>query len=164
MLHTMTTHQLTENVKLLQKVILTHRENFLIVRRAPDSATRPDKWDLPGGNSEWPNATENLRDPHLADLVREVMEETGVVILPEQITRNIYVGTFFEAEKQVYTVILGWQLQLTDTFDTESVHLSDEHTEFQWISLSDFEKFDFGFAGEVDGFIRKMVERTEYLK
>jgi 8-oxo-dGTP pyrophosphatase MutT (NUDIX family) len=152
-------HQLTKNVKLLQKVLLVHNGKFLIMRRSPDSATRPDQWDLPGGNSEWPQTSETLQDPHKADLVREVEEETGIEISEDDVKENVYIGTYFDAAKQMYSVVLGWKIVLPDDFLEYSVAMSDEHYEFTWLEKEDFDQFDFGFAGGKDGFITKMVEK-----
>src|SRR5690606_38888422 len=102
---------------------------------------------------------ENLRDPHLQDVVREVEEETGIEVEVEKL-QSCYVGSFFETEKQVYTILLGWKLELPEDFNETSVLLSDEHFEFAWIEHEDFDQFDFGFAGEKEGFIRKIVNNS----
>lgn len=153
-------HRLTEKVKLLQKVVLEHAGKFLILRRSSESATRPNLWDLPGGNSEWPVAQEDQRNLHIIDAVREVAEETGIKIMPEKLTENIYIGTYFEARKQVFTVILGWKLYLPTEFDESTVELSPEHSEFKWITYDEFASYDFGFAGEPGSFIEQMVVRA----
>lgn len=153
-------HQLTQNVKVLQKVVLVRQNTFLILRRSPNSATRADLWDLPGGNSEWPESTENIRDPHLADVVREVEEETGIELKTEDFVKPVFLGSFFDAKKQIYTVILGWKVVLPDDFVETAVALSSEHYEFTWLSPEDIEEFDFGFAGGKDGFIRMMVQAS----
>lgn len=153
-------HQLTQNVKVLQKVVLVRQNTFLILRRNPESATRPDLWDLPGGNSEWPDSTESIRDPHLADVVREVAEETGIELSEADFKVPVFVGSFFDAKKEIYTVILGWKVELPEDFNETSVALSSEHYEFTWLSPEDFEEFDFGFAGGKDGFIRMMVHAS----
>lgn len=150
-------HQLTAEVKLLQKVVLVHGEKILILRRATNSFSRPNQWDLPGGNSEWPETTESIRNPHISDAVREVKEETGISIKPEDIVHQIHFSTYFDAKKQTYTVILGWKVVLPNEFDPQLVQISDEHSEYTWIEPIEFEAYDFGFAGEKDGFIRAMI-------
>ena len=151
-------HQLTQNVKLLQKAALWHNGKVLIVKRSSDSVTRPDKWDLPGGNSEWPiTATENLRDLHVADLQREVFEETGIEITSEQVTKCVYIGTYFDFDKDMYSLILGWKVELPDDFSPASILLSDEHQDFGWMTAEEFDQYDFGFAGETKGFIREII-------
>ncbi len=172
-----TPHQLTENVKLLQKVVIWYRDDFLILQRSAASLTRPNCWDLPGGNVEWPSSTIDLKDVHLIELTREVEEETGLTIASpkvdyhqnnidqvgrpgshnHQALKNCYFGTYFESDRQVYTIIVGWQYRLPNSTNLPKVELSFEHQNFAWIKTGDFDQYDFGFAGEKGGFIREMV-------
>ncbi|MBU0979117.1 MAG: NUDIX domain-containing protein [Patescibacteria group bacterium] len=160
--------KLTDQVKLLQKIVLVHRGEFLILQRSPKSHYRPNQWDLPGGNSHWPTQTEgDLAQPHLSDVLRELEEETDIAIRDEKLdlvgqiaqSSPIYFGTYFEAQKQLFTMIVGWQLNLPDEFDRSRVKLSHEHTQQVWIKPSQFDEYDFGFAGKKDGFIWEMVEK-----
>lgn len=175
-----TPHQLTENVKLLQKVVLWHRDQFLILQRSTASPTRPNCWDLPGGNVEWPSSTIDLKDAHLIELTREVEEETGLTIVShqansqqsninqvgrpgsynQQALKNCYISTFFESSRQIYTIIVGWQYQLPESTESPRVVLSDEHQNYAWIKSTDFDRYDFGFAGEEGGFIRRMIRSS----
>ncbi len=149
-------HKLTSRVKLLQKVVLWHQRKCLILRRSPDSTSRPNLWDLPGGNAEWPaDTTQDIRHPHTQDALREVLEETGVVVGSD--LENCYVGSYFAAADETYTILLGWKVELPSTFDIESVKISNEHTEFAWINPEQFDAYDFGFAGNEDGFIRQII-------
>lgn len=147
-------NQLTNQTKLLQKAVLIVGGEFLILKRSPQSQTRPNQWDLPGGNSEWPKTANDVQDGHIGDLIREIEEETGVLVSPDKITQPVYFGTYFEGFKQLYTVIVGWQIELPAK---PAVKISSEHTEYQWIEPTKFDNFDFGFAGSSDGFIRRIV-------
>ncbi len=165
-------HQLTKNVKLLQKAALWHNDKFLILKRSSDSTSRPDQWDLPGGNSEWPVGADGksalpgslgtaeaglVRDLHKDDVVREVFEETGIELQRSDVQKCVHIGTFFEGTKQVFSIILGWEIKLPENFKEDSVLLSEEHSDFAWIKKEEFENYDFGFAGEENGFIRKII-------
>jgi len=147
-------NQLTTQTKLLQKAVLVVEGKFLILKRSPQSQTRPNQWDLPGGNSEWPKPVNDVQNGHIGDLIREIEEETGVLVSTDKITQPIYFGTYFEGRKQLYTIIVGWQVNLPAK---PLVKISDEHTEYTWIKAEDFDQFEFGFAGSPDGFIRQMV-------
>ncbi|MBP7768552.1 NUDIX domain-containing protein [Candidatus Woesebacteria bacterium] len=153
-----TLHQLTKNVKLLQKAVLWHGDTFLILKRSAESKTRPDQWDLPGGNSEWPAVElENQRDLHKDDVVREIFEETGIELSRTDIKKCSHISTFFEAKTQIFAIIVGWEVKLPATFKPDSILLSAEHSDFAWITTAQFDSYDFGFAGEKDGFIREIV-------
>lgn len=150
-------HQLTENVKLLQKTTIIVEDKILILKRSAGDGYRAEKWDLPGGNVEWPDADEDKRDLHQEEIVREVQEETGISLLPNQFQAPVYMGTYFEKEKELYTIIVGWSVRLTER---PAVNISPEHSEFTWISLDELDLYDFGFAGEKEGFIRRTIEAS----
>jgi len=151
-----TMNQLTESVKILQKCALWSEGKVLLLRRAENEHTRPGMWDLPGGNVEWPSATESALNPHIQDLVREILEETGFNFSVREFSQPCYVQTYFDAEKNVYSVVLGWKLDLPDTSEP-TPKLSSEHTEYAWVPPSKLNDYDFGFAGGPNGFISKIL-------
>lgn len=151
-------HQLTKDVKLLQKVALKHGDKILILKRDENTHSRPLAWDLPGGNVEWPETLENKGSFHQEDATREVLEESGVeVSLDQFITENlVYFSTFFEAQKQVFSVIVGWKVDLPEDFDEESIKLSIEHINYEWITKDQLDNFDFG--GSKGEFVKQMIK------
>ncbi|OGJ39359.1 MAG: hypothetical protein A3A82_00445 [Candidatus Pacebacteria bacterium RIFCSPLOWO2_01_FULL_47_12] len=150
-------HQLTETVKVLQKVVLFADKKVLILKRADTSTMRAGQWDLPGGNSEWPESTVSKQSLHTADIVRETSEETGITIAASEFSRPIFFDTYFDAEQQLYSIIVGWRVLLPAQ---PQVRLSLEHTEFAWILPAEFPVYDFGFAGKSNGFIRQILNRS----
>lgn len=154
-----TLHRLTDKVKLLQKAVFVHQGKMLILRRSETSKTRAGQWDLPGGNSEWPTEKAGIiRDVHIVDLKREIMEETGIAAsMFTTAPRLVSFETYFEAEKDIYTIIAGWSIELGDTFSKKSVQLSSEHSELQWIKADEITQFDLGFAGGGEGFITRII-------
>lgn len=148
-------HRLTDQVKLLQKAVIMAGGELLILKRSPRALTRPAQWDLPGGNCEWPQSNTDVANPNLPELLREIQEETGIAVDANSLSAMpLHVSTYFEADKQVYTIIVGWKILLPAQ---PSVVMSDEHTEYAWIKPEQFDDFDFGFAGEKDGFIRNII-------
>lgn len=151
-----TPHQLTDNVKLLQKVAIVHDGKVLIVKRHPDSLSRPNCWDLPGGNSEWPSEDETGHGQLRKDAIREVMEETALQLSEVDFpsTNIVFADTFFNGS--VFTMILGWKVNAEKI--EQEVTLSHEHTEFAWIGKENLEKYDFG--GERGLFVREIIESS----
>jgi len=157
-------HQLTQHTKLLHKVVLIHEGKVLLLKRSLEDHSRPGCWDLPGGNSEWPETlTENTSDLHQLDIAREIREEIGYETNPANFSEKnlIFFRTFFEPEKQLYSLICGWKLvsvaDLT-AFSPDKVILSAEHTQFSWVGLNELAQFDFGGAsGE---FIIQMIKNA----
>ncbi|MBP9781320.1 NUDIX domain-containing protein [Candidatus Woesebacteria bacterium] len=153
------THRLTDQVKILHKVGIVSNKQVLLLKRNAQAHYRPEKWDLPGGNAEWPLESSQVLLEHLhrADAVREVQEETGITIDEEQVIDPIFFDTFLETEKQVYTIVVGWLIKLANQ---PQVILSSEHTEFAWVSLSKLKEYDFGFAGGSDGFLVQIIKQA----
>lgn len=146
--HPILAHQLTQDVKLLHKVALVSKNKILILKRSLNAKSRPGKWDLPGGNSEWPaEQAVNQVNLHQDDLVREILEETGITLSTESFLINnlIYFATFYEANRQIYSINCGWVVKL-DRYLEElpSVLISNEHQDFTWITLSQLNEYDFG--------------------
>ena len=144
-------HQLTENVKLLQKAVLIHNNKILIVQRSTDATSRPDCWDLPGGNSEWPESEVgqedlNQENMHQQDIAREIKEETGLTVFSQHFTKEnlTFFRTFYEAKKDVFTVITGWKVEMPSDFERSQVELSNEHVDHKWIAVEDLKEYDFG--------------------
>lgn len=149
-------HQLTENVKVLQKAVLIHGGKFLILKRSDDATSRPGKWDLPGGNMEWPEVQKDQTNLHEDEIIREIVEETGIIV-NDFALESTYLSSYYQADKEILTLILGWSVQL---FQQPEVKISAEHTEYAWIRAEELNSYDFGFAGEKDGFIRKIIEKS----
>lgn len=150
-------HRLTEQVKVLHKVAVVSNNQVLLLKRSANAHYRPEKWDLPGGNAEWPAQATGVLLEHLhrADAVREVQEETGITIDNSQLSVPIFFDTFFETEKQVYTIVVGWLIQQERR---SQVVLSSEHTKFAWVFSDELKEYDFGFAGGSDGFLAQICK------
>ncbi len=150
---------LTEKVKLLQKVALFAGGNVLLLQRSPEEHSRPGCWDLPGGNSEWPTGEQAGFGLHKADLIRELQEETGLLLQSTDFTHNdlVYFETFFDKPKQQFSVICGWRYDLPADFDPQSIRLSHEHTAFAWVQPDQLDQYDFG--GDCGAFITEIISR-----
>lgn len=153
-------HQLTENVKLLQKAVLIHNGEALLLKRSVDSKSRPEKWDLPGGNSEWPSENQSGFGLHQLDIAREITEETGLTTDHQKFTlENLtYFNTFFDKNKQIFSIICGWKYFLPTDFDRSQIKISSEHIESDWTSLENLSQFDFG--GEHGEFVKQMIQKS----
>lgn len=153
-------HQLTENVKLLQKAVLIHNGEALLLKRSADSKSRPEKWDLPGGNSEWPSENQSGFGLHQGDIAREIREETELAVEEQKFTiENLtYFNTFFDQNKQIFSVICGWKYFLPTDFDRSQIKISSEHIAAEWTSLENLSQFDFG--GEYGEFVKQMIQKS----
>lgn len=151
-------HRLTENVKLLQKAVVVHRGEVLLLQRDAQSATRALQWDLPGGNSEWPVNERSGKSLHAHDIAREIQEETTIHVIPEQFKQDalLLFDTYFLDD--IFTILVGWMVELPDDFDRSTVGISHEHQEAKWEPFEEATSYDFGFANE---FIIPMIRRAK---
>lgn len=142
-------HQLTDNVKLLQKAAIIRQQDsleVLLLKRSADAKSRPNCWDLPGGNSEWPEADQSsVANLHVDDLKREILEETNLSVSGETLTLDslTHFSTYFDSDKQVFTIICGWLIKHLST-DQNIIKISDEHQEYVWVKEADLNDYDFG--------------------
>jgi 8-oxo-dGTP pyrophosphatase MutT (NUDIX family) len=153
-----TPHQLTKDVKLLHKVAIIQSDKVFILKRSEDSVNRPGKWDLPGGNSEWPvDLRHSAQDLYKLDIAREVFEESGVRVKPTKFDLHslVYFSTYFDIEKQVYTVICGWKIRNIGKKKMDIASISEEHTAMAWASLEELDNFDFG--GKTGEFVKEII-------
>lgn len=139
-------HQLTQNVKFLHKVALVHEGKVLVLKRADSASSRPGAWDLPGGNAEWPTGQESIRNIHQPEIAREILEETGIEVPPSvfELENMVHFFSYFDAQKNIYSIVCGWRVGDHIDLSADHVILSDEHTQYRFVGLDELETLDFG--------------------
>ena len=155
-----TSSQLTKNVKFVHKAAIIHNNRVLLLRRSQNETTRPNCWDLPGGNAEWPTSTTTMSDFHRADIAREVLEEAGLNLNFTLFTpkRLCILQTYFEPNREMYTIRCGWRIDLPHEELQPPITLSKEHTEYAWLSFDEALRADFG--GQGGSFMVPLLEAT----
>ncbi|NCN45370.1 MAG: hypothetical protein COU63_01450 [Candidatus Pacebacteria bacterium CG10_big_fil_rev_8_21_14_0_10_36_11] len=154
-------HQLTENVKFLHKVAIIHQDKVLVLKRPSTAASRPGSWDLPGGNVEWPaEMMESGRNLHQAEIAREVIEETGLEVLPEvfELENMVHFFSYYDERKAVYSIVCGWVVKNLTDLRPDQVLLSDEHTEYRWVTADEANSLNFGEP--VGSFVKTIVQQA----
>lgn len=110
----------------LKVIVRDNAGRCLLLKRSPNSKGNPGKWEFPGGKVE-------PGEDFDAGLLREVAEETGLVI-----TLNHVAGTAefdLPARKVVYLILEGHLV-------SGQVHLSSEHTDYTWVAPSELTRVD----------------------
>ena len=110
------------------KIILQNKEGkYLLLKRNPEKYPETGaKWDIVGGRI-------NIGSSLLENLKREVFEETGLGINSDP--KLIAAQDILKIDKHV--------VRLTYTGFTEGeVKLSEEHSDFKWISREDVKTLD----------------------
>jgi len=112
----------------LKAILINSGGSCLLLRRSEASKNNGGKWDLPGGKIDKGETFD-------VALVREIKEETGL--------SNIRLSRPFETSlselpdhRQVVYILM-----LVDVL-SGSVHLSNEHDQFKWVSPSDLDAED----------------------
>jgi len=118
-------YMFTDDIKFLQKAVVFHPDEddlFLALKRSPDSFSRPNDWDLPGGNVLF-------GELHEDSLRKEIEEETGL-----EVDNFIPVQAITNYEKGIYFLFLGFLCRAK----SREVKISAEHTEYRWVSKEEF--------------------------
>lgn len=129
-------------------VIVNEAGEALVIRRSERSSVDPGRWDLPGGKMD---DRERLVDA----LVREVREETGLVIKPED-AEPYHVSHFVKEPFWVTCVTFA-----CPAF-TGEVALSHEHTEHRWVVPGEHSGLPYARAIEeqLDAYARRLPGRA----
>mgnify|MGYP002626641001 CR=1 FL=1 len=151
-----------EEIKVLGKVILKRGNGrFLVLRRSMEAHRRPGCWDFPGGNVEPENVEVDYVNSGRGDstdilnkvMVREVEEETGVVIEGDRL-KVVLAASGFDPSKKLFVIALGYVYELEDEV---RIVLSDEHTEYAWVTKEAFGELEVGDDG---GMLGSLVARV----
>lgn len=132
--------ELQVGVKILLK---NNAGKYLVVRRsAVKYPTMEPKWDLVGGRI-------NPGSSLMENLQREIMEETGLTIIGEPklvAAQDILKGN----DKHIVRITYIGEA------DGE-VMLSDEHTDFKWLPISDILKLS-----PLDSYFKKLLDKNAF--
>jgi len=119
-------YMFSDDMKFLQKAVVYHptQNKFLALRRSLSDPSRPNCWDLPGGNVLFGKI-------HSASLEKEIFEEASLKIKhirPIQVITN-YI-------KKVYYLFISYKCKAI----SQKVKLSREHSEYKWVTKREFLK------------------------
>ena len=134
--------------RIAVKAFIVKDGKLLVLKRTSTDLENPDGWELPGGRL---NTGENPGE----GLKREVKEEADIDI---EVLQPLNVRHFTRKDGQVITMIIYLCKALND-----KVRLSEEHSEFDWLSMhSCKQKLAGFFHGEVDIF--NQLELYKYFR
>jgi 8-oxo-dGTP diphosphatase len=107
-------------------VIANNQGGILVLKRNPFESHYPNLWDLPGGKVESDETLQKAAG-------RETKEESGLDVKLEQ--DHFYVHHCQDKELDIY----GFKSNLI----SGNVIISDEHTEFKWISKDEWRGLEY---------------------
>jgi 8-oxo-dGTP diphosphatase len=110
------------------KVVILNREGKLLaLKRSETDERRPLQWDIPGG---WAEEGEDFA----VAAARETQEEAGIIIAPKKLQLVYTQHAIKQPKGQPLNVI--WLFFIGNVV-SDSVELSSEHNEFQWMTLEE---------------------------
>lgn len=141
----MATHM--NDVMVLQKCIITRSDSMVLaIKRTTSDRHRSGCWDLPGGGYE---EGEDIVDA----IKREVMEEVGLTITDPT---PIYLASAIDDSSE----LMSGHIVFANFYYTRDwvgeIKLSNEHTQYKWVSPKDFLNLSFGSDG---GFFVKAMKK-----
>ena len=101
-------------------------DKILALKRSPDDYSRPNFWDLPGGNLEFGEDVDEC-------IRREIKEETSLDV---DDIKPLHIISELDSKKNVFWVEIGY----TCKYNSGEVKLSHEHTECKWETKDEFLK------------------------
>lgn len=122
---------MTPITHVVGKTLIFNRQGqLLLLVRSADDTYRPGAYDLPGGQVD-------EGEEYLAGAVRELAEETGLVVDPAAMRLEFATAkTNFRSEfgQEVNIVWLGYVAAMPENSE---VTLSLEHSEYRWFTVSE---------------------------
>ena len=121
-------YMFSDDMKFLQKAVVYHptQDKFLALQRPANAYSRPNCWDLPGGNVIF-------GENYLESLIKEIREETSLKVNE---VKPIQVVTNFE--KGIYYLFIGYICKATSS----KIKLSEEHSSEKWVTKKEFLKLE----------------------
>jgi 8-oxo-dGTP diphosphatase len=128
-------------------LVLDTEEKILLIQRSKNDMNNPLKWELPGGKLDAGQDISNA-------LEREVLEETGLVVIPidktaywhsEILTKGRYKGL-------PYIVLVGITKSLGG-----NIRLSEEHDDHAWVSKEKI--FDYDLVDSTRAALSVLIEK-----
>lgn len=126
----MTTKEKPENFNPSMRVggiIFRFEDEILLFKRASHKKFGAGQWALCAGAME---EGEQYED----GVVREVFEETGIIISKEDLR---HVGIYYHSPEVDRTFEIEWSIFETRLNHKPEIVINDEHSEYAWVEIND---------------------------
>ena len=140
----------------ISKCVLINEENkFLILKRTDyKNNNTGDLWDIPGGSVDL--------DEEVNLAVRREVKEELQVELNEASVFHIDSGKGMPSGKEVESSQFVFVLFVSKHFNLGSgIKLSDEHSEYKWISVNEIDNYQFYLRNNRIDAIKKYLKRLK---
>lgn len=138
-----------DKLHFASKCIIINEENkFLILKRTHYSNNGGDQWDFPGGSV---NQDEDINE----SIKREVDEELKIKLEEPKVFR-ITSGKGIPSGQFIFVLFASKKYNLKD-----GIKLSNEHSEYQWISLNEMNDYDFYLRESIINDVRNYLTELD---
>lgn len=120
----------------VRAVLYKEDGTFLAVRRLATATQRPLHWEHPGGKLEFGE------NPFEA-IIREVKEETGLVIQDPQILTAV--SGITEVSGNHAWISIAYKIKVPEQIVTIS---TNEHNEYRWVTPNEFQQLETSVANK----------------
>lgn len=111
--------------------VIIDQEKVLLLQRNANESVYPNLWELPSGKKE-------PLEKSIDALVREVREETGLII----ISAEPFFVFDYQIEKLLETRDSIQINYLATVNDYHTVNISEEHQNFTWVNMEEISKYN----------------------
>jgi mutator protein MutT len=120
--------------RLVVSAIISHKDKFLVIKRAHNEKIFPKKWELPSGKVKF---GESIGDA----LKREVEEETGLTIKTSKfLSSRSY--TFDYQDDDGYKMRHNIELIFIVRVNEGKIKLSSAHEDLSWVTPEESKSYD----------------------
>ena len=109
-----------DDFRIAVKAFIVNNGKALLIKRRPNDAHSPGKWDIPGGRLD-------LGENPLEGIKRECKEEVNLDV---EILLPVDIQHFTRDDSQRITMIIFLCKPLS-----EDIKLSEEHIEYKWVGI-----------------------------
>lgn len=138
-----------DELHFASKCIIINDENkFLILKRTNYSNNGQDQWDFPGGSV-------NLDECVNESIKREVNEELRIELNETQVFK-INSGKGITSGQFIFVLFASKEYDLK-----RGITLSDEHSEYKWISLDEIDNYKFYLRDNIINDVRNYLKKLK---
>lgn len=136
-----------EFVQFAQKALIIKDNKLLLIKKSSKDNNNPNKWELPGGRKQ----TGETLDEHI---IREVKEETALVVKPKEIFDMWQFDILINNQKVTVVAVA----RFCDIVDGNISITEDGIDNFEWVNI-DNNLLNYNLIPSIKNIIEKLIKK-----